>query len=216
MADKDNSNQDTDGLQKNSYIWTLFTIILTALATAFFASCFNYNINQKLSREEYHRSIRDRQMDNISDIVRQVSKIQQLREKIYWAEFHYEISYINELTDNNSFREDSQRLDEYRVQYEEASSDFFAAFHLSTLLFDIDKDKIIELHNEISEKMGFGYDSEAIEDKWQELKSDGKTDIDALEELTKYAEDKYNDEFFQWGMQYSCDLEAIIETGITK
>ena len=88
MADKDNSNQDTDGLQKNSYIWTLFTIILTALATAFFASCFNYNINQKLSREEYHRSIRDRQMDNISDIVRQVSKIQQLNLNYSWRLGH--------------------------------------------------------------------------------------------------------------------------------
>lgn len=221
MVDKEKSNQNIvsseniiNWFKEHTFVRTLLTIILTAFFTAFFTSEFNYNTNQQLSVEEYNRSIRDRQMDNIADIVKQVSKIEQLREKIYWAKFFSDISFINQF--NGQFDEEVQQLDDYREQYEEASSEFIAMFHLSILLFDLDQDKAIELYNEFSDKIGFGYDSETIKDKWIQLTSEGMTDVEALDELTEYAEERFSDEFFTLGMQYTNTLAAIVKNPQTN
>lgn len=183
---------------------TILTIILTAFITAFITSKFNYSTNQRLSMEEYNRSIRDRQMDNIAEIVKQVSKIEQLRKKIYWAKVYDQLSLLMGV--NDEFDDDIKQLDNYRVQYEEASADFSAAFHLSCLLFDLDIDKTMELYDKFNEKIAFGYDSDAITNKWVQLKEKEKNDTEIIDEIFEYAEERYSDDFFYLGMKYAFDL----------
>ena len=155
MVDKEKSNHSSVSIEgiinwfkKYSFVGTILTIILTAFITAFITSKFNYSTNQRLSMEEYNRSIRDRQMDNIAEIVKQVSKIEKQRKKIYWAKVYDQLSLLMGV--NDEFDDDIKQLDNYRVQYEEASADFSAAFHLSCLLFDLDIDKTMELYDKFN------------------------------------------------------------------
>ena len=211
MVDKEKSNHSSVSIEgiinwfkKYSFVGTILTIILTAFITAFITSKFNYSTNQRLSMEEYNRSIRDRQMDNIAESVKQVSKIEQLRKKIYWAKVYDQLSLLMGV--NDEFDDDIKQLDNYRVQYEEASADFSAAFHLSCLLFDLDIDKTMELYDKFNEKIAFGYDSDAITNKWVQLKEKEKNDTEIIDEIFEYAEERYSDDFFYLGMKYAFDL----------
>lgn len=181
--------------KKYSFIGTFIVIILTAYVT----SRFNFYSSKRMSDIEYDRAIREKQIENISDLVKSSTKINYLRRKIYWNKYLAHTSLLDK--DNDEARSLLEREVEYRSQYEDYCSDFDAAFYMSITIFDLDKEMLVKL-DEIHDALPFPYDTSTIESMFLQLQKEGVSKEEMYDKLDEQAEAQFSNDYYDKVMEY--------------
>lgn len=195
---------------EHSFRDKIIIVIITAIISSIVSSGIQFVFWRQQSSIEYQREITQEQIENISGLVRCADRIEMMREKIYWNKF-YGACYL--LLDDHDNADRTMNIEnEYRVQYEDTTSEFRALLVMSQLLFKVDKDEYIHQERKILDSISFGFDFENISEQYGLLIAEGNTIDDAIEILEQKAQEDFSDLYYSNTMEYVSDLQKILES----
>jgi hypothetical protein len=187
--------------QNNTILAAILVIVVTTVVNLISQNLF-WNYQNKLLRQQ---ELQKTQYNIISEFAEGVTKIEMLREKIYWNKFYAQLSLHvgNDTTKNllsNQNKTDSsstsyfENENEYRKDYENTVAKFEANLILIPLYFNVPDEKVTSTKNSLAK--GFCYDSDFVESELSNLSNKNLTSNELINTIDNKLEEKYNHDFF--------------------
>lgn len=188
--------------------------IITAIITTFLSIFGQTFINSKQNNYVEAQSISQNKHNILIDFIQTTSEFELLRKRAYenqyysviWSKFNKELKNDTTSTFFNSTVAEQREL---RFKYEESASKLKGLIELIKIYYD--KESIPSLLPfEISFLNGFGLDSEALEEYYDQLLVTENDSELFIEKLHQKAENEYNNDFYNNSLLVYNEMKKIL------